>query len=269
MPAWGSSCRRARCWPNWKAREQAEVAHRLAEEHFHRLHALGKNGLISQESLREAELAEMQTAAALRKSRAAEASARIELSYATIRAPTSGTIASISTQTGETVAASFASPTFLTIIDLQRLQVVAFVDEVDIGRVRVGQAATFTADAVPDREFHGVITAINPAARVRENVVSFEVVTSISDDGDRVLRPEMSVSVTIATGSPHQVLTVPADAVQHSGSRTFVEVVEAGGGVRKQPVDLGRQDGGSVEIRTGLTAGQHVTRIPHEPKGEH
>ncbi len=250
-------------------REEAELAHRLAEESFQRLYALGRSGLVSKETVREAELAELRAAAALRKSRAAEESARIELSYATIRAPTSGTVASISTQTGETVAASFASPTFVTIIDLDRLQVVAFVDEVDIQRIKIGQSVTFTADAVPDREFHGVITAINPAARVRENVVSFEVVTTIADDAARVLRPEMSVSVTIVTGSPHQVLTVPADAIQHSGSRAFVDVVQSGGGFRKQWVDVGRQEAGSVEIRNGLALGERVTRIPREQKGEH
>jgi macrolide-specific efflux system membrane fusion protein len=250
-------------------REEAEVAHRLAQESFHRLSALGKNGLVSQENLREAELAELSAAAALRKARAAEQSARIQLSYATIRAPTSGTVASISTQTGETVAASLASPTFVTIIDLARLQVIAYVDEVDIERVKIGQPVTFTADAVPDREFHGTITAINPAARVRENVVSFEVVTSIADDSDRVLRPEMSVSVTIVTGSPRQALTIPADAVQHSGNSAFVEVLQADGTSRKQTVDAGRDEGGRVEIRNGLTAGQRVVRVPRDQKAEH
>jgi macrolide-specific efflux system membrane fusion protein len=247
-------------------RENAEVSYRLAAEAHQRISAMAQNGTVSRERLRESELAEMQAAAALRKSRAAENAARIELSYATIRAPMSGTVASISTQTGETVAASLASPTFVTIIDLERLQVIAFVDEVDISRVKVGQEVLFTADAVPNRDFHGAVQAINPAARVRENVVSFEVVISIVDDTERRLRPEMSVSVNIVTGSPHEVLTVPTDAIQRDGSRTFVEVVSATGAPQKRWVDVAREEGGRAEIRSGLTRGERVLRKPHDQK---
>lgn len=244
-------------------REEAEIGHQLAAEAYQRLSALSRSGMVSAETLRQAELAELKAAAVVRKSRASENAARIELSYATIKAPTTGTVASISTQTGETVAASLASPTFVTIIDLDRLQVVAFVDEVDIGRLQVGGQVKFTADAVPDMEFHGAVVAINPAARVRENVVAFEVVVSIRDDPERRLRPEMSVSATIATGRAVSSLAVPADAVQHAGNRTFVEIVSTGG-VSIRAVEVGREDVDRVEIRSGLKEGEQVLRKSRE-----
>ena len=247
-------------------REAAEIRHELAMEAYERLSTLAKSGLVSAEAVREAELAQLQTAAVVRKSRASEDAARIELSYATIRAPITGTVASISTQTGETVAASLASPTFVTIIDLTRLQVVAFVDEVDIARLRVGQSVTFSGDAVPDKEFHGAVVAISPAAQVRQNVVSFEVVASILDDSEHSLRPEMSVSARIATGSALPSLTVPADAVQRTGSGTFVEIVSASG-VSRRTVVVGWEDAERAEIRSGIVEGEQVLRKPRRQKG--
>jgi RND family efflux transporter MFP subunit len=250
-------------------RDEAEVAYKLAQETFNRLKSLSKNGVVSQESLREAELGVMRAAAAVKQSRAAEETARIQLSYATVRAPTSGTVASVSTQTGETVSASLASPTFVTIIDLNRLQIIAYVDEVDIGLVHLGQPATFTADAVPEKEFHGTVTAINPAAHVRDNVVSFEVVTSIADDTEQRLRPEMSVSVTIATGQPHTVLLVPSDAIERdAGGHTVVEVLSASGELHKRPVQAGREEGDRTEIRSGLAPGERVLRNTRDKKVE-
>jgi multidrug resistance efflux pump len=86
----------------------------------------------------------------------------VDLEYVEIRAPISGTIASVSTQRGETVAASFATPTFVTIIQKDALEVVAMVDEADIGNVRPGEEATFTTETWPDFEFAGRCFASHP-----------------------------------------------------------------------------------------------------------
>jgi len=93
-----------------------------------------------------------QATAEVARAQFAVANAQVLLSYATLTAPIDGVIASVSTQEGETVAAGFNAPTFVTIIDLDRLQVDAYVDEVDIGKVRPGQAALFTVDTFPGRE---------------------------------------------------------------------------------------------------------------------
>ncbi len=87
-----------------------------------------------------------------------------------------GVVASVSTQEGETVAASFAAPTFVTLLDLARLEVWAYVDETDIGRIHRGQDATFTVDTYGDDEFAGRVTAIYPQAEIRDNVVNYVAV---------------------------------------------------------------------------------------------
>ena len=100
--------------------------------------------------------------AKLEKSKSDLAAAEIDLSYAVIRAPISGTVASVSTQEGETVAASFAAPTFVTIIEDNALELVAMVDETDIANVRPGDTVNFTVEAYPSREMPATVKRIDP-----------------------------------------------------------------------------------------------------------
>jgi len=129
----------------------------------------------------------------VQSARAALANAKAQLSFTTITAPISGVVASVSTQEGETVAAGFNAPTFVTIIDLGRLQVDAYVDEVDIGKVEIGQRAVFTVDAFPAREFSGTVKAIYPKAVIQENVVNYVVVIEIDKPYEGVLRPRCTL----------------------------------------------------------------------------
>ena len=126
--------------------------------------------------------------------------AAAQLDYTKIVAPIAGVVASVATQEGETVAASFAAPTFVTLIDLARLEVWAYVDETDIGRIRVGQPARFTVDTYGDEEFAGRVAAIYPRPEIRDNVVDYVVVVRFEPPRDRTLRPEMTTTVRIATG---------------------------------------------------------------------
>lgn len=126
------------------------------------------------------------------------AAAKLNLSYATIRAPVSGVVASVSTQQGETVAAAFATPTFVTIIQPRALEMVAMVDEADIGPARVGQSVTFTTEAYPDRQYSGRVTRIAPVATIISGVVNYEVAASIDGDVES-LRPDMTATASIHT----------------------------------------------------------------------
>lgn len=126
------------------------------------------------------------------------AAATLNLSYATIRAPVSGIVSSVSTQQGETVAAAFATPTFVTIIQPHALEMVAMVDEADIGPVRVGQPVTFTTETYPDRQFSGKVTRIAPTATIISGVVNYEVAASI-DGNVEPLRPDMTATASIRT----------------------------------------------------------------------
>jgi len=199
-----------------------------------------------------------QSKAAKEASKAALDFSKIQLSYATITAPISGVIASVSTQEGETVAAGLTAPTFVTIIDLARLQIDAFVDETDIGRVKVGQKALFTVDTYPDKEFTGKVKAIYPKAIIQENVVNFDVVIEIDDSNIELLRPDMTTSVTIYQEERTGVLVIPRSAVVKEGNERFVFVKETSGSFEKKEIKTGIQSGKDIEVISGLKEGDVI-----------
>lgn len=178
--------------------------------------------------------------------------AKIQLSYATIRAPISGVIASVSTQEGETVAAGLTAPTFVTIIDLNRLQVDAFVDETDIGKVKIGQKAVFTVDTYPNKDFEGIVRAIYPKAIIQENVVNYDVVIEITSPIKNLLRPDMTASVTIYQEERLGVLMIPQKAVQREGSNKFVLVKMPDDTLQRKTIKTGIRSGNNIEIVSGL-----------------
>jgi RND family efflux transporter MFP subunit len=213
---------------------------------------------------REFDLAQREARAEHARAIAARDAAQIERSYAVIRAPISGTIASVSTQEGETVAAGLSAPTFVTIVDLRRLQVHAYVDEVDIGEVRVGQVATFAVDAYPARDFSGKVDAVYPTATIQDNVVKYIVAVDIVDDSAYLLRPEMTASVRFALAE-REVLAVPTRAIRRDGGRNVVFVRGDDGDVAR-PVRVGWRDGAWIEIVDGLRAGERVLLNPPAPE---
>jgi multidrug efflux pump subunit AcrA (membrane-fusion protein) len=204
------------------------------------------------EDLRIAEAQVLQAKAALRIAEA-------NLGYANITAPMSGVVASVSTQQGETVTSGSAAAqaqTFVTIIDLTRLQVDAFVDETDIGKVRVGQEATFTVDAFPDREFSGKVTAIYPKAIIQQNVVTYDVLIAI-DNREGLLRPDMTTNTTITVAKREQVLAVPNQAIRRDNGERTVLALE-GERFVPRPVKVGWKDKQYTEILSGINQGERV-----------
>ena len=187
-----------------------------------------------------------------------------QVTYYTIRAPISGIISSVSTQEGETVAAGLNSPTFVTIIDLQKLQVDAFVDETDIGKIRVGQKATFTVDSFPDRDFNASVQAIYPKAVIMDNVVYYDVVHRIDEPLTGQLRPEMTTNVIIALDARKGVLAVPVHAVSREQGKSVVYILRDGQPER-QTVRVGWKDSEWIEIVGGLKEGDKVV-IRSAPK---
>jgi len=196
--------------------------------------------------------------ATMAKADAALDHARVQLSYASIRAPISGVIGSVSTQEGETVAAGLNAPTFVTILDLDRLQVDAFVDEVDIGKICVGQKAVFEVDTFPDLEFSGEVVAIYPKAVIQDNVVNYDVVISVTTDYEGLLRPEMTANVTIYLDVRKGVLAVPTKAVRRERGRSILYVL-VDGRSQARPVKLGWREGQWVEVVKGVSEGQTVS----------
>jgi RND family efflux transporter MFP subunit len=183
--------------------------------------------------------------------------ATIRLGYTEIRAPVRGVIADVSTREGETVAASFAAPTFVTIVDLDRLEVQAYVDEIDIGRVFVGQQATFSVDTWPEAEFTARVTAVNPKAELQNGVVNYIVLLEFDRQEAYVLRPEMTAHVRLRIEQRPDALTLPRNAVKRADGRQLVTVLRDGAWI-DQPIEAGWRTDHRVEILDGLAEGESV-----------
>jgi RND family efflux transporter MFP subunit len=183
--------------------------------------------------------------------------AATQLSYARIVAPISGVVASVSTQEGETVAASFAAPTFLTLIDLGRLEVRAYVDETDIGRIARGQPASFTVDTYGEDVFAGTVDAIYPQAEVRDNVVNYVAVIRFARPAGRTLRPEMTTAVRLPLDVRRHTLALPLRAIRQDGGTTYV-MRRRGATFLRQGVRLGVRDDSYGEVIDGVADGDEV-----------
>ena len=201
-----------------------------------------------------------QAVAEVARVRAALQSAEVDRSFTIITSPIDGVIASVATQEGETVAAGLNAPTFVTVVDLRRLQVNTYVDEVDIGKVAVGQSATFTVDAYPARDFEGRVEAIYPTATIQDNVVKYIAALRIVNDSAGLLRPEMTTSVRIRLDQ-RTVLALPTRAIGREDGRSVVQV-SARGQVETRPVRTGWRDGPWVEILEGVREGERVLLDP-------
>ena len=197
-----------------------------------------------------------QAEADVERARATLESATVDRSFTVLRSPIAGVVASVATQEGETVAAGLNAPTFVTVVDLERLQVNAYVDEVDIGKVETGQRAAFTVDAFPARDFHGRVAAIYPTATIQDNVVKYIVAIDIDRPYEGLLRPEMTASVRIDLET-RTVLAVPTRAIRQDAGRSVVHVVD-GGSLEVRPVRVGWRDGPWAEITEGLADGERI-----------
>ncbi|MCB2106882.1 MAG: efflux RND transporter periplasmic adaptor subunit [Rhodobacteraceae bacterium] len=238
---------------------KAELA--LAESNLKRKQNLADEGYSPdtdvQAAIRDVDVARAQ----VKLAQARLESAQINLGYTRISAPIRGVIAEVTTREGETVQASFAAPTFVSIVDLDRLEVQAFVDETDIGRIFIGQPARFGVDTYADTDFEATVTAINPKAAMQNGVVNYVVVLAFDGQEDRILRPEMTAHVRLQVGERADVLTAPRAALRQDRGRQIV-LVERNGDWIEQQVQIGWRADQKVEIVTGLNEGDIVQLNP-------
>ena len=207
--------------------ERAQVQLNDSRRNLAREKDLVERGLDAQMSLDTAIMANASNEAGLKSAQAALDEAKINLGYATITAPISGIIVDRPVNVGQTVASSFSSPTLFTIAnDLKRMQVQTTVDESDVGRVSVGQEASFTVDAYPDDQFKGTVSQIRLAPQSIQNVVSYVVVIDVLNDQLKLM-PGMTANVKITAASATGTLKVsnmalrfqpPADLVDTAGA---------------------------------------------------
>lgn len=157
--------------------------------------------------------------AGVQQAEAELAEARINLGYTDITSPVDGVVVSRNVDVGQTVAASFQTPTlFLIAADLTKMQVNASVSEADIGGIRAGQSATFTVDAYPGKQFTGSVVQVRNAPISVQNVVTYDVVVAV-DNRSLELKPGMTANVTIATERREDVLRLPVRALRFNPER--------------------------------------------------
>ena len=237
------------------AKAQADLTY--ARSVFERTQSLRQKELVSTQEADQAETSLKTAEAQLKQAEANLEYAKVQVSYTTIFSPISGVIASVSTQEGETVSASLSAPTFVSIIDLRRLEVQVYVDETDIGKIKVGQEASFTVDTYPDTDFKGTVTAIYPKAVIQDNVVNYIVTAEITDSQGKLLRPEMTTNVTISLETRKNVLAVPTNAITRERGDRYVTVMEGGKQIQRK-VKAGWKDNGFTEIISGLKEGETI-----------
>ncbi|MBN2863902.1 MAG: efflux RND transporter periplasmic adaptor subunit [Bacteroidales bacterium] len=248
---------RAKLNQNLAAVNKARADYDYAKLNMERQKSLLDQNYIPQQTYDLAENSFKIAEAQLKQAEANAEVAKVQLSYTSIYALTSGVIASVSTQEGETVMAGLSAPTFVNIIDLTRLEVQVYVDETDIGKIQTGQEATFTVDTYSDTDFKGTVTAIYPKAAIQDNVVNYIVVVEISDFQDKILRPEMTATVTIQLETRENVVAVPSRAIIRERGERFVTVIENGTQISKK-IKTGWYDSDYTEVVEGLNEGETV-----------
>lgn len=237
-----------------------------------RYQTLYKKGLVSADEYENALLAYRQAKEQVASSRENVQKAQTNLGYATITSPIDGTVISKSVEEGQTVAASFNTPELFTIAkDLKNMQVIANVDEADIGGVAVGNRVNFTVDAYPDDTFEGVVKQVRLEATTTNNVVTYEVVIS-APNADLKLKPGLTANVTIFMKEQANILSVANKALRFTPTKETVgknmKIVDCkgknkvwtlnGNTLTAHSVNIGQSDAMHTQIISGIKAGQSV-----------
>ncbi|MBO8474317.1 MAG: efflux RND transporter periplasmic adaptor subunit [Bacteroidetes bacterium] len=257
-----------------------EAEFNYQEKNLARSRGLHEKNLISDTEFEQAEYNYAMAKSAYENSDAALAKAKRNLSYATITSPIDGIVIDRAVEEGQTVAAGFETPTLFTIAaDLTKMQVIADVDEADIGGVKEGQRVSFTVDAYPDDVFEGKVIQIrlgsssstsSVTTATTESVVTYEVVIA-ADNPDQKLLPRLTANLSIYTKEAHDVLCVPARALRFNPVATAAKgdkIIDCPGQTKvwtkegnvftAHPVTTGISDGVSTEITGGLDEGTEI-----------
>lgn len=272
------------------ATAQSQLNYQTAN--YKRYKTLFEKGLVAADDFDNAKLSYTQAKEQVASAKEEVQRAQTNLGYATITSPIDGVVLSKSVEEGQTVAASFSTPELFTIAqDLTNMQVVADVDEADIGDVKEGERVTFTVDAYPDDTFEGEVKQVRQEATTTNNVVTYEVVIS-APNADLKLKPGLTANVTIYTAERKGVLSVPSKALRFIpqketvGKMKIVDVANAknkvwtieGNSIVAHKVNIGMTDGTNTQIVGGIAEGTKVItglnvmggeeKMPMEAQGE-
>lgn len=208
----------------------------LARANETRMRALFAEEYVSRQELDQAVQARRSAEAQLAQARAAAEKDRVNLGYTVIRSPVSGIVVDRVVDLGQTVAASYQTPTLIKIAqDLSEMRIDSNFAEADIGKIRVGQQVRFTVDAFPDRNFNGEVQQIRMNPTTTQNVVTYNVRVSLANP-DHILLPGMTAYVNIGVARRDDVLLVPNAALRFKpadADETPAEKATAANGARR------------------------------------
>ena len=238
---------------------------------YNRYATLFKKGLVSADEYESAKLNFEKAKDQVAQSREMVQKAQTNLSYAIITSPIDGVVISKSVEEGQTVAASYATPELFTIAkDLKDMQVVANVDEADIGDVKEGERVSFTVDAYPNDTFEGVVKQVRQEATTTNNVVTYEVVIS-APNSELKLKPGLTANVTIYTAERQNVLCVSTKALRFTPTQDLIKgckIVDCkgknkvwtreGNTFKAHALQIGMSDGIHTEILSGVSKGLEI-----------
>lgn len=239
---------------------------------YKRYKTLFDKGLVSADEYETAQLSYRQSKEQVASAREEVQRAQTNLGYATITSPIDGIVLSKSVEEGQTVAASFSTPELFKIAqDLTNMQVVADIDEADIGGVKEGQRVTFTVDAFPDDTFEGKVTQVRQEPTTESNVVTYEVIIS-APNKDLKLKPGLTANVTIFTLEKNQVVAIPSKALRFAPNDAILQEGETiedcegknkvwtkqGSVFKAYAVEVGITNGVLTEITKGLKVGTEI-----------
>ena len=252
------------------------------KKNFERNARLVEKDMISESEYDESLYSYRMAESTMNSSKAALSKAERDLSYAIITSPINGVVIDRAVEEGQTVAAGFETPTLFTIAaDLTKMQVVADVDEADIGGVREGQRVSFTVDAYPDDIFEGKVTQIrlgsssssstSSTSSTSESVVTYEVVIS-AQNPELKLKPRLTANISIYILDRQDVLCIPSKALRFTPEYPLVSKdavirdctaehkvwTRSGNTFTAHPVETGISNGILTEITGGLSEGDMV-----------
>lgn len=261
----------------------AEAKEQKAKLNYERIKKLYQDKLTSSASLEEAEVLYKEAAANALSAKADYNIAKKNFEYATITSPVSGTVIIKEIEEGQTVAASFSTPTLFEVAeDLSKMQIEASISEADIGYIKKGMQATFTVDAYPNDKFFGKIQQVRLSPTEVSNVVMYTVIIEI-DNSSRKLLPGMTASVIIKAEEANDVLMISAMALQFKPSaavkaemdvksiadikdnQDIVYLFEKGK-IVPRVITKGISDMTNIEIKEGLSLGEEVIIEANEPR---
>jgi HlyD family secretion protein len=207
------------------AYEKAKAQLKQAKQDLDRVQYLFKENIKTKNDLEQAQVNNELAVATMKSAQSSLERTRINLGYASIYAPIDGIITSRAVEVGQTVAASFSSPTLFKIAnDLKKMQILALVDEGDIGQIKKGQQVRFTVQAYPNRTFSGMVSQVRLEPTTSNNVVNYTVVINVAND-DGQLMPGMTATIDFIVGQAKDVLLVANAALRVKPSEDMIALL--------------------------------------------